>query len=107
MGDLLSNIYEAVKATGLPNVCQARHLLPTNLNIPFWAKNLEDNERDRELLDMIVYGFLLGYVGPTSNVQDVGNHPSAVNFPTHIESFIHKEIQLGGSSGAYGSSTLY
>lgn len=40
MGQSLSDIYDNVKRTGLPNALGAKCELPTNLNIPAWQRLL-------------------------------------------------------------------
>lgn len=96
MGDELSSIYDRVKATGLPNALQARQLLPTNLNLDMWMKELSLPGEDHQLLQFIRYGFPLGYAGPTSNSSGVDNHRSANDFPQQVSKFIDTEISLGG-----------
>ena len=89
-------IYEAVRATGLPNAMSARIPLPSNLNISAWEKYLGSMEGKDKVLDFVKFGFPTGYVGPTSDATDTPNHPSATNFPGHIDEFISKEIDLRG-----------
>lgn len=99
MGTRLSEIYNWVRASGLPNSIQARQPLPTNLNIPAWEKELSGDGIDAQLLDFIKYGFPLGYCGPISDCQHFPNHKSANDFPDQIQTFIDKEIRLGGIVG--------
>ena len=101
--EALVHIYKAVKATGLPNAMKARIPVPSNLNIPAWEHylgNIGDRER---VLDFVKYGFPTGYAGPVSDTKDTPNHPSATDFPAHVEEFIAKEIELQGLVGPTAS----
>ena len=93
----LASIYSNVRSTGVPNALSARHILPTNLNLPAWEKYLLGV--DDKLLDFVKYGFPMGYVGPISDTTYVPNHPSANEFPTQLDDFIRKELDLGGLVG--------
>ena len=93
----LVNIYNAVRATGVPNLMAARIPVPNELNVDAWVGNLKGI--DEPLLDMIVYGFPMGYIGPVSPTQYVDNHPSALQFPEHVAEFIDKELGFGGLMG--------
>lgn len=99
MGIRLSDIYEQVKETGLPNMLAARVPLPSNLNIGAWERELSSSQADLELLSLINFGFPLGYAGPVSESNKTGNHKSATDFPQDIDRFIDKEITLGGIIG--------
>ena len=90
-------VYEAVKATGMPNLMGAMIPLSSVLNIPEWEARLLGV--DDQLLDMIKYGFPMGYIGPISPTQYIDNHPSAIQFSQHVNDFIQKEIELGGVVG--------
>ena len=92
----LVHIYSAVKATGLPNAMGARILVPSKLNIPAWDRYLGQLGGRENVMDFIRFGFPTGYVGPISDTDDVPNHPSASDHPTHVEEFIAKEMDLDG-----------
>lgn len=64
MGPRLSDTYDAVKKSGLPNCIHARRPLPTNLNVSVWERELVHEGRDPELYSFIKFGFPLGYAGP-------------------------------------------
>ena len=80
--------------TGLPNSMGARRVLPTDLNLEAWEHYLAGSGEDRDLLDGIKYGFPLGYAGPVSDTSDSTNHPSALNYPDQVQSFLDKERAL-------------
>lgn len=101
MGEELSCIYNAVKETGLPNAIGARVQLPTQLDLDGWERNLTQSDDHQELLAYIKFGFPLGYMGPTSDSVGIPNHSSAMKYPQQIDTFIRKELELGGSSGPW------
>ena len=94
-------IYQAVKSTGLPNAMSARVPLPTTLNVEAWRRNINAIGGRPNILDFIVYGFPLGYLGPITDSVGVDNHPSAMQFPRQVQQFIDKEIDKGGVIGPF------
>ena len=101
--DGYTRIYQAVRATGLPNAMAARVPLPTRLNVETWKRELGQSGAYAQLLDFIQFGFPVGYLGPISDTRGVDNHPSATDFPRHIQAFINKEIGIGGVLGPFES----
>ena len=99
----LVQIYDVVRRTGLPNAMSARVPVPSNLNIKAWEHYLGTLGNKGHILDFVRYGFPTGYAGPISDTADTPNHPSATNFPSHIDEFVEKELALGGLVGPYDS----
>ena len=60
----LTCIYETVRDTSLPNMLSPHIPVDNGLNKPAWHKYLTGV--DDRLLDMICFGFPMGYIGPTS-----------------------------------------
>lgn len=94
-------IYNDVRQSGLPNYLGIRTQLSTSLNIDRWDTLFGQYDEFREMLGFVKYGFPMGYMGPTSDLNVKYNHPSATSYPYHIDSFIEKEIALGGVIGAF------
>ena len=94
-------IYEAVKRTGLQNAMSARVHIPSNLNIKAWEYYLGLLGDRQQVMDFVKFGFPTGYVGPISDTQDVPNHPSAADYPSHVDDFIEHEIGLKGLVGPF------
>ena len=97
----LVRIYDTVRATGLPNPMAARIPVPTSLNLEAWRDCIEEIGGRPHVLDFLTYGFPLGYVGPTSDSVEVGNHPSAEDYPADIALFLKKEKEKGGLLGPF------
>ena len=96
-------VYQAVKATGLPNCMDARIPVDTGINVPAWRALMDGSEAERELVDFIEFGFPLGYHGPVVHTPDVTNHTSALQFPAQVEQFIAQELEQGALIGPYHS----
>ena len=92
-------IYDCVRKTALPNYRQARIPIPTALNIPVWKHYLSSLPHDQYIIDYLEFGFPLNYQSETLPQTEFINHPSAVNFPDHvnkhIETEIHHQAMLG------------
>ena len=97
-------IYSAVKATGLPNFLGARIQLPTDIKIESWRELATNSKEDVQLLDMIQFGFPLGYNGPITNTSEPINHQSANQFPNDISQFIAEEKAHGALIGPFNDS---
>ena len=75
-----TQIYETVRATGIPNYRGARIALRSNLRIDAWHR-WEHIFDDPSLVDMLAYGFMAGFTGlPTGNLT---NHASALRNPMY------------------------
>ena len=66
--------------------------VPSQLNLPMWKSILTDSPDDTEIMDMLTYGFPLGYLGPVSDSIQFSNHYSARKFPVQVNEFINKEL---------------
>ena len=98
----IRDIYQAVKATGLPNCMKAKIPLSTGINVQAWRDLADGSDHEHELIDFIEFGFPIGYNGPVSHTENPINHKSATDYPTHIDEFIHQELEHGAlhTSGA-------
>ena len=98
------NIYNAVKATGLPNCMGARRQVPSALNISAWEKYIDHDSDEYDILEYIKFGFPLGYMGPISNTQGISNHPSASNYKLDVDKFVKTELDLHAIVGPLNST---
>ena len=97
-------IYDAVRSVGLPNCMGARVPLPSALNIEAWRNYINHDTDEADLLEYVLFGFPLGYLGPQSSTDGVQNHDSALRFPSHINDFIAVEIEAGALIGPFNSA---
>ena len=92
-GSLLE-IHEIVKATGKPNCLQARIPIQSQLNVRSWEEALT-GYWDRQILELIKFGFPLDFNHACNLGQFTGNHSSATDFPNDIEAYLEEEIAFG------------
>ena len=98
-GSLLET-HELVKATGKPNFLQARIPIQSQLNVEQWEKALV-GYWDRQLLDLLKYGFPLDFNRSCDLGQYTGNHNSAIDFPKDIEAYLQEELSYGALLGPF------
>ena len=93
-------IYDAVQASGQPNFKGCRLPLPTNLNMAAWRADLLDYP-DRELRDVLEFGWPIGYTLSTWPTTYNDNHASASAYPEHVDVYLHTECQYGVVLGPF------
>ena len=98
-GSLLQ-AHELVKATGKPNDLQARIPIQSQLNVEQWEKALV-GYWDRQLLDLLKYGFPVDFNRSCDLGQYTGNHSSANDFPKDIEPYLQEELSYGALLGPF------
>ena len=72
----LGLLYQAVRSSGLPNYRGARQPVPNNINISAWRQRSR-LFTDPSLIEMLEFGFPIGYTAPHPPGPYQGNHPSA------------------------------
>ena len=88
----LAAIYQAVQAVGTPNYRGARQPLPHNLNIPAW-RDRSHLFPDTSLVEMLEFGFPIGYTASHPPAPHTGNHSSANKHPADIDAYLNKELR--------------
>ena len=88
----LADIYTVVAVSGLPNYRGARLPVPHGLNIPAW-RSYEHLLRDPSLVDMLEFGFLVGFNRDTPPTAGLDNHSSARVNPIHVSKYIETELE--------------
>ena len=94
-----------VKLTGKPNFLQARIPIQPQLNIKAWEKALV-GYWDRQLLELIKFGFPLDFNRACSLGQYTGNHSSANDFPEDIEAYLEEELAYGAILGPFEKNPI-
>ena len=100
------DIYELVRATGVPNYLGARIRIPSNINCDAWD-HLLHGYHDAEISEYLRFGWPGGYTAPTPPTTSDRNHPSAVSFPAHVQRFIDKEVGLGAMLGPFTAPPFF
>ncbi len=98
--DGLLMIYDIVAASKVPNYKGERIRIPSGLNLEAWKEELADFH-DVQLWDFLAFGWPMSYQLPWPPRSAENNHPSAVHYPTHIESYIKKEVEAGAIIGPF------
>ena len=100
--DKFKQIYNHVQSSGQPNYCGALIIIPSGLNIPIWREYLLNScYHDVAVCDMLAYGFPLNYCRDVYPITIPGNHPSAVQFPGHVDTYLDTEIRHGALLGPF------
>jgi len=90
--------HNTVHASGLPNFRGCRLPVPTKLNVPAWRHYLVDYT-DKDLCDLIEFGFPVNYSGPRQPDVPLTNHASSLRYRDHVNDYISKELRLGATIG--------
>ena len=99
-------IYDAVRASGVPNFLSARLSLPHGLNIPTWRWYLQDYV-DVSLVDFLEYGFPAGFDAQFPLSSTYTNHSSALSFPDHVQFYLDTECKEGAMLGPFTSPPFW
>lgn len=97
-----AKLYSAIKDTNIPNYLGARISVSSCLNIPQWRAVLV-NYHDRDLCDLLEFGWPVGYLKDSPPVAVHSNHPSATRSAQHIQAFIDKEKSYEAILGPFPS----
>ena len=97
---LCSNIYYIVATSGRYNFAQARHSVPSQMNIAEWRRRLA-GYRDSRLVDYIQFGWPINFDRLSPLCPTYRNHPSAENCETDIEHYIRTELGHGALVGPF------
>lgn len=93
--------YQKVKATGMPNMLQAKILVPSLLKLDVWRAIATGHPDDSIVLDGIAYGFPIQYIGPKLDRDNKTVHSSATQFMPHVRSYVKKECENMAMLGPY------
>ena len=96
---------ELVKSTGRTNIMQARFPLESQLNVEAWEKYLH-GYWDRQLLQLIRFGFPLNFNRSCPLTHEEGNHKSAIEFSNDINAYIEEEKKYNALLGPFDSHPI-
>ena len=89
---------------GRPNFSGLQIPVKSKLNSNKFFKYLK-NYWDWQILFFVKFGFSLDIKPEAKFEQDMVNHPSANNFPTHVDHYISEELKHGALLGPFESPT--
>ena len=102
--DLLQ-IHEEVKQTVDHNFPGTRIQIPSQLNVEAWEANLK-NYWDKQLVQLIRYGFPLSFDKNINLISSNINHSSAKNHPQDIAVYINEEKAFSAILGLFQDPPL-
>ena len=94
-----------VKATGAPNFMKCRILIATQLNIPAWESMLEEYW-DRQLIQLLTFGFPLDFNRNCKLLCDKENHTSANDYPDDVDAYLSEELAHNAIIGPFENTPL-
>ena len=98
----LAQMYEAIRASNKPNYLQARIPLTHGLNIQAWERALTDYT-DKQITDLLQFGFPLGVVTSTPPSSHPRNHTSAHLHPQAVTNYLQTEIDFDAIAGPFST----
>ena len=100
------DLHHKVKQHGKPNFIGARIPLSSQLNIENWKFLLRDYW-DQQLIQFLQFGFPLGFNRDCKLQCEMGNHRSAIEFPSHVEAYIKEELEHGAIVGPFDNVPIH
>lgn len=93
-----AQLYNQVKSYNLPNCLGAKIPVHSGLKVERWVTLLQDYH-DNELCHFLAYGWPLGFYSEQPPQTVSNNHPSALEFPLHIQEFLSTELKFQAIEG--------
>ena len=92
--------HRMIRDSGLPNFLGLRIPVTTNLKISSWRAHLCDYF-DKQLCDLIEFGFPLDFDRSRHLESTLVNHASARNFSDHIDKYLQEELEFEAILGPF------
>ena len=75
-------------------------LVPTSLLLANW-KTFLSNYHDNIVVDFLTYGWPINYTACTHLISSSRNHPSALNFDSHVQAYIDTKLSYNAIAGPF------
>ena len=95
--------YFTIKESGKENFRGCRIPVPSCFNFDYLYAECKEYE-DRQVVELLRYGFPVGHDGRTGSKVIPKNHTGAIQFPEEINRILDKEIQSNSILGPFNSS---
>ena len=92
--------HKIIRNSNMPNFMAARIPVNAQFNIPAWKSHLS-KYWDKQIVDLLQYGFPLDFDRSKPLNATYQNHSSAIKFPEHINKYISTEIEYGAILGPF------
>ena len=99
-GYSIAELHHKVKGVGLPNFLGARIPVKNQLNIAMW-KSVLSEYWDQQLLQLLEFGFPVGFDRNSELQHDIGNHKSATEYPADVLAYLEEEKSFGAIEGPF------
>ena len=97
--------HKLVKQSGCPNLLGCHIPVDSKLNIKNWRFHLQDFW-DKQLVDLLEYGFPLDFDRDAPLMSTEENHASAENFASDVKTYISEELKHGAMLGPFVSKPI-
>ena len=97
--------HKLVRQSGSPNFVGSRIPVDSKLNIKNWRLYLHDFW-DKQLVDLLEYGFPLDFDRDAPLLSTEENHTSAKNFACDVQTYISDELKHGALLGPFKSKPI-
>ncbi|RLC08583.1 MAG: hypothetical protein DRI57_23700, partial [Deltaproteobacteria bacterium] len=99
--------HNKVVASGVPNFRTCRIPVRSALVISQWRSwQARIGSPDKDLADLLEYGWPLGYSSLRTPVSSDRNHSGAVTFDKATDEYLEKEVQVGAIQGPFVANPL-
>ena len=75
----------------------------SRINTEFMRATLPPDYPDKEILELLKFGFPLNFCGPPIPPRTVENYGGATMYPAHINKFLARDLALGRIFGPFPS----
>ena len=99
------NIHALVRATNKPNYMEARLPVKSQLNMSEWKSRLTQYW-DKQLLQLIEFGFPLDFNRNCPLRCEGSNHSSAVEYPSDVDAYIKEETEFQAILGPFSQNPI-
>ena len=96
-------VHLMIKYSGIPNSC--RIPVVSNLKCHTWSQHLQ-NYWDKQLLDLLQFGFPLDFNRTLQLNSTEENHKSALENSSHVEIYTAEELQHGVILGPFDAKPI-
>ena len=95
-----------IKDSGIPNYLGCRIPVASNFKCHIWSQHLQ-NYWDKQLPDLLQFGFPLDFNCAVKLNSTEQNHNSALENSSHVEKYIAEELQHGAILGPFDGKPIH
>ena len=92
--------HQIIRHTGVPNFLNALIPVATQLKLEAWSRHLP-TYWNRQLVDLIRFGFPLDFDRSSKLRSTYGSHTSATKYLLHVDNYVQEELKYGALYGPF------